>query len=682
MTNESRSPSLDIGRSTRSIAAILAAAVSSNEFLAATLSLAASLRVAHILALRRLPLFDGLILDSWMYDDWARRIAAGDWMGGGRAFYQDPLYPYFLAGMYIFFGRDLLLVRLVQSALGVATCGLVAVIGRRVSGRVVGHLAALFLAIYKPAIFQEGEVEKTALGVFLVTAALTLALGGSLGARLAAGACLGLATLTRGNLVLLAPLGALFFLTEPGPSSAGEGRADGVVPGWRQRLARRLYGHATQSALVFLIGFFVVLAPVVWRNHRVSGEWILTTSQAGAVFYTGNNPANTTGAFVNVPFVRSDPVYEEEDFRSMAETRLGRRLRSSEVSAYWFAEGWGHIAANPGFAARVTLKKFALFWSNLEVPDAWDMYHLARNSPVLALPLLGMGTLLPLALLGAVAGFRERREVRLLVGFVVVYSLSVIAFFVFSRYRLHVVPALTVLAASVVPWVGGIVRARDLRRGIPAALAAAAVTVFSFLGAAGARFQAANQVQSYINLAGLYQRQGDLTSAARLLGEALEKVPRNVTTLCELGRLHLSMGDLRRANEYLGLCVAANPWHPEAWLSLGQVYEASGRPAEAVQAYRKQLEILPGDVKSMRLLAEVELRTGSIGSAVERLKAIVGRRGEDPRLNLTLAVALLVAGRADEARAVLGHSAARGWPASREDVERERARLFGGAPRP
>ncbi len=682
MTDEPRSPSPIIGRSSRSIADILAAAVSSNEFLAATLSLAASLRVAHILALRRLPLFDGLILDSWVYDDVAQRIAAGDWMGGARAFYQDPLYSYFLAGMYVLFGRDLLLVRFVQAALGVATCGLVSAIGRRVGGRMVGHLAAFFLAIYKPAIFQEGEVEKTALGVFLVTAALNLALRESLGSRLAAGTCLGLATLTRGNLVLLVPLGALFFLTEPSPAPAGEGRADGVVLGWRQRLARRLRRPAAHSALVFLLGFFVVLAPVAWRNHRVSGEWILTTSQAGAVFYTGNNPANTSGAFANVPFVRSDPVYEEEDFRSMAETRLGRRLRSSEVSAYWFAEAWQHIAANPGFAARVTLKKLALFWSNLEVPDAWDMYHLARSSPVLALPLLGMGVLLPLALLGAIAGFRERREVRLLVGFVVVYSLSVIVFFVFSRYRLHVVPALTVLAASAVPWVAGIVRSRDLRRGIPAALTAAAVAVFSFMGAADARFRVANQVQSHINLAGLYQRRGDLTTAARLLGEALEKVPGNVPTLCELGRLHLSMGNLQQANEYLGLCVAANPWHPEAWLSLGQVYEAYGRPTEAVQAYRKQLEILPGDVKSMRLLAEVELRSGSTGSAVDRLKAIVGRRGEDPRLNLTLAVALLAAGRPDEARAVLEHSAARGWPASREDVERERARLFGGATRP
>jgi cytochrome c-type biogenesis protein CcmH/NrfG len=42
--------------------------------------------------------------------------------------------------------------------------------------------------------------------------------------------------------------------------------------------------------------------------------------------------------------------------------------------------------------------------------------------------------------------------------------------------------------------------------------------------------------------------------------------------------------------------VASNPSHPEAWLTLGQVYEASGMLAPAIQAYQRQLEILPGDV--------------------------------------------------------------------------------------
>ncbi len=682
MTDEPRSPGPIIDRPSRSIADILAGAVSSNEFLVATLSLAASLRVAHILALRRLPLFDGLILDSWVYDDVAQRIAAGNWMGGARAFYHDPLYSYFLAGMYLLFGRDLLLVRLVQAALGVATCGLVAAIGRRTAGSAVGNLAAFFFAIYKPAIFNEGEFEKTALGVFLVTAALALAMHASLGFRLSAGVALGLASLTRGNLLLLAPLGALYFLTEPRQAPADEACGNDLAVVRRKRLPLRLLGDPARSGVVFLLGVSAVLAPVAWRNHRVSGEWILTKADTGQAFYMGNNPANTSGGWQHLPFMRADASHEEADFLAMAEARLGRRLSPSEVSAYWFGEGWRHILSHPVFAAKVTLKKLALFWSDYEVPDAWDMYFLARYSPVLRLPLPGMGWLLPLALLGAIAGFRERREVRFLVGFVLTYSFAVIAFFVFSRFRLYVVPALAVLAAFAVPWLAAVLRARHVRRGLPVAVGTIAVIVFSFFGVRTFGVGRGENIQSFISLALLYQQKGDLAAAERLLAEALERVPKNAAPLCGLGLLHLRARHMLQANDYLSRCAAADPLYPDVWLFLGQVYDDFGQPAVAAQAYRKQLEILPGDGRAERLLAEAELRTGNVGNAASRLAGLVTRQGEDPRLNLTLAVALLAAGRPDEARAVLGRSAARGWPASREDVERERARLFGGTPRP
>jgi 4-amino-4-deoxy-L-arabinose transferase-like glycosyltransferase len=383
-------------------------------FLAAVLAVAALLRLGHIAALRPLPLFDGLILDSEAYDAWAQRIAVGDWLGGQRAYYMDPLYPYVLALVFTLFGHDLLVVRLLQAALGVATCALVAAIGRSVGGLAIGNLAALFLALYGPAVFQEAEIEKTALGVFLATAALALALARPAAwAWLLCGSALGLAALTRANALLLAPLLAayLFFAN----------------------------GRRWRPAAAFLLGLGLALAPVAARNRYVAGEWILTTSQAGPNFFTGNNPGNEIGTYMFMPFVRPHPAHEESDFRAAAEARAGRPLTSREVSSYWFGEALKHIAAHPAMAARVTLRKVALFWGDFEVPDGWDMNFLARYSWVLRLPLLGMASLLPLALLGAVTGFARERGVRLLVAYAALYSASVIAFFIFSRYRMHVV---------------------------------------------------------------------------------------------------------------------------------------------------------------------------------------------------------------------------------------------------
>src|SRR5262249_3878318 len=149
-------------------------------------------------------------LDHRYYDEWAQRILAGDWSGGTRPFWVDPLYAYFLAGLYAVFGRSLVVVRIVQAALGVWTCPLAGLLGRRVSGSVaLGTLPALLIAVFVPAVYYDGTLEKTTLCLVLFTGALVLFFDTSPRALVLSGVLMGLAVLTRGNLLLLVVLGAL-----------------------------------------------------------------------------------------------------------------------------------------------------------------------------------------------------------------------------------------------------------------------------------------------------------------------------------------------------------------------------------------------------------------------------------------------------------------------------------------
>lgn len=553
------------------------------------LLLAAVLRVAHIVALRPLPLFDGLMLDSQTYDEWAQRIAAGDWLGGDSAFYMDPLYPYALAVVYRGVGHSLLVVRLLQAALGVASCALVWAIGCRVGGKVVGVTAALLVALSRPLIFEGGEIEKTALGVFLVTASLTLSIRGSVASKLGAGMCLALAALTRGNLLLLAPLGALYFLVD-GPT-----------------------GRAGRNAAAFLLGVLLMLLPVLWRNHHVSGEWILTTSQMGTNFYTGNNPSNWSGTYSPVPFVRPAPRYEEKDFQAKAEAITGKRLTPREVSSFWFREALTHIVHDPGFAAAVWARKLTLFWSDLEVQDGWSMYFLTQFSPALRAAPITFGWLPPLAILGVIASFRRDRSVRLLTGYVGAYCLSLVAFFVFSRYRAYVVPPLAILAALGLRWLWDRVRRRDWRRLIPGALAAAGAGAFSFLGASTILgFGPEDYVMNYAHLADLYEAKGDFTAAEALLRQGLQRQPEAASVLCGLGSLYLKTDDPQRALSYFAHCLKANPYYLDGWFLLGQAHEALGNLDQARWCYEKQLSIQPGHQFAAMCLQNLSSRAHTI----------------------------------------------------------------------
>src|SRR5688500_6343636 len=134
---------------------------------------ALAVRLVHIWQIRPSPFFDTLLGDANGYDQWAQRLAAGDWIGSD-VFYQAPLYPYFLGLVYKIFGRDLLAVRIIQALIGSASCALLAMAGTRFFSRPVGVIAGLALALWAPAIFFDGLLQKSVLDVFFVCLALWL----------------------------------------------------------------------------------------------------------------------------------------------------------------------------------------------------------------------------------------------------------------------------------------------------------------------------------------------------------------------------------------------------------------------------------------------------------------------------------------------------------------------------
>lgn len=542
----------------------IASALASWWFFGAVLVACAGLRVWHLVALSDLPLFDHLIIDSDYFDRWAQHLAGGDWLDRERgAFFADPLYPYVLGVIYSVAGRSLVAVHVVHVGLGVGTCALVGLIGRRVAGPVAGGLAAAVVAFYRPAIFEEGEVEKTALGVFLVALSLYLLSRRSTRAIIGAGVALGLTTLARGNAVLLIPFACVFVA-----------RRDGL-----------------KAAAMLAAGAIVALSPALVRNRVVSGEWTPTaTTGGGQNLYLGHNPWNVTGEFRSPPWVRPQAGREEVDWRAEASRRSGRPLSSAESSTFWFREAVRYIAEDPARAAVVTAKKAVLLAADAELSDGWGIEFVARFSPPLRLPLLGMAFLFPLAVLGTAVSIR-RREMWPVVGCAAVYAGSLTLFFIFSRYRLFVLPAAAVLAGVALAWLidPRTPRARALAGlGGCVVLAWCSVQASSWVGLAPR-----DSSTNVANFAALYVDAGDLPAAERLLVAENAAHPGAPAVLCRLGEVQFRAGRALEAQSTLGACIRSHPTYPDAWYWLGVTYEALGMAPQAVMAYRQQLAIVP-----------------------------------------------------------------------------------------
>ena len=115
-------------------------------------------RLIYLLEIKDTHILSALMGDGELYDIWAQQIAGGDWLGD-RVFFQAPFYPYFLGVVYSVFGKNLLVLRLIQILLGSLACVLVADAGSRFFSKPIGWAAGLLLAVYPVAIFYDGLIQ-------------------------------------------------------------------------------------------------------------------------------------------------------------------------------------------------------------------------------------------------------------------------------------------------------------------------------------------------------------------------------------------------------------------------------------------------------------------------------------------------------------------------------------------
>jgi tetratricopeptide (TPR) repeat protein len=572
----------------------------------------AGLCSAHLYFLLPSPLLRYLTVDLEAYDLWARELAGGHWLGQG-VFYQDPLYPYLMGMVYALSGANVSHVLVIQVLCSAVTVGLVHRLASGLFDPRAGQLAAWLAAVYAPAVYYACKPEKACISMF----ALSLGLNWLFDARRRpsvlrwsrAGATLGLASLLRANVLLLVGFG-LGLLAFTNALTVG-------------RTAR------ARAAAGLVLGLSLVLLPVLVRNGVVGGDWILTTSQGGPNLYIGNNPENLNGSYMAPSFVRPSPRYEQEDFHRHAEHALGRKLLPSEASAFYVREVFFWAASDPVSFARLQAIKAQAFVNAYEIPDNWSLDFVRRYSPVLALPLLSFGLLLPPAALGtALVLFRGRRsrEQLLFVSLTLFYAASVIAFYIFSRYRFPIVFALQILAAHAVLELAGWTRAGRWKALLGGGLL---VLVSGALCHAPPRIDRDSELSHrHFNLAASYFTDGRFDEAEAHCREALELEPSNGLALFTLSRIAGLRGDLERERHLLLQAFQVRPGDEGIQVRMTWL---NARQSGLAEAERFAASLLRGRESYLlrRALVEIALEQRDPAAARSHLEWLLDRFPDD-----------------------------------------------------
>lgn len=540
------------------------------------------LRIWNLVQTAAVPTSYSLSGDSIGYFDWAKTIAAGNWVGD-IPFYQAPLYPYLLAILMKAFGAEILGIRLVQALFGTISIGLIGLAGRSFFGPTVGLLSAVLLAVYPPAIFYDGIIQKTSLASLLLCG--MLAALGSLKHRpnlffsSGVGVLLGLLTLTRENALLWIPLPLIWIAL------------GGLSVGPKQRAI---------LAAGYCAGLFLTLFPVAARNAYVGGEWSPTTFQSGPNFYIGNN-LDANGIYQPLVPGHETPMYERADAERLAEEAEGRPLTSREVSGFWMGLAMDDIRAAPARWVSLMAIKVLMVINRYEVPDVESMQVYQRFSVPLRVlrRVWHFGILCPLAIMGIALSWRDRRQHWL----VYLLSLSMIAavalFFILGRYRYPLVPLLIPFAAHALLALWNVWRKREFREMAWPVSLAVVVGIVCHL-------------------------------------PIHDKVTLEASSLMNQGAAAGQAGNFAPSIEWLYQAIQMQPEMPEAYFNLGRALSLNGRYSEAVAAFQEAQRQAPDMVMLDFQLAQTLETLGDRDGALRHYQRAAELEPQDERARLAI----------------------------------------------
>ena len=613
------------------------------------------------------PLFRFPVVDAQYHDEWARRMAAGDWLGHGPDdVFKPPLYPGFLAVMYSVFGRSIWLIQWLQHILGAFSCVFIAILGGRLVGRRAGIVAGLLAAGFAPYVFFELQLLTPALSLFLNLAAIILVLpswkGQCYGRLLAAGLLLGLSAGVRPDVVVPASLVLLYLVFE-----------NRHMP--NRQLAVRV------SCL--LVGGLVIILPIIVRNYHLTGQFIPVSSNSGINLYVGNS-ADSDG-------ISSVPVGLRWE-RLICRVPQDVLEKPANASRWWAEAARDEIMADPAAALSRLGRKALAFFNRREFRNNICYHFMQRVCRPLRVSPFQLALIFPLAVCGLVRLWCSgspmlRRTSALCMLWVAGYWAVGVAFFVTARFRLPatsflILPAAWALADSV-----GAVRQRQWRT-LAACVAVTLgagvicwpqwfgapeggwvrdnVNLSSSLSSAGEQGKAMEACRRAIEieardpdahfLLGRMLLPGDPSNALKHFDLAHKRIPDSPSLLLAIGQVYLQIGDLSQGRqmlqELLNLSGEINMWPKRAAWATSYILMAEIEPLQAEEHWEKAWSIDPGTTAEAAFLQHRELPR-----VLETFQAQATEKPWDWYSRANLGMALLESGRADEAVEVLNKAA-------------------------
>jgi 4-amino-4-deoxy-L-arabinose transferase-like glycosyltransferase len=371
--------------------------------------------------------------DDFSYDNIAHRLVTNH---SYENTWFPPGYPLFLALIYSIFDRNFIVVRIIQAFLGVVTCFITYLLGKKTFNENIGLLAAFLLSCYPGHLYMSWRLmpEIAYILVIAISILVTISLLEEPTNFYAAilGLLLGFSNLLKSNLIIFPVILVIFLGVKFWPP--------------RKKLVSLVILLITSFLLVTLAG------PIV--NLMRLGKIVLLPTNAGHTLWWSNNP------LANGYFIKAEQHIEgrtfikqygfEEKLQEANEIQKDRIYR--QIAVLW-------IRDNPQKFFALCLKKLNNAFGFFPQAVVFEGNRLAKLGHILS-----FWFIFPFALGGIISSLYLRQPCAAYYAILISYTLMVLIFYGTPRFTLIIIPYLLIFASyAILACYSWLSRSRNIR---------------------------------------------------------------------------------------------------------------------------------------------------------------------------------------------------------------------------
>jgi tetratricopeptide (TPR) repeat protein len=578
------------------------------------------------------PSFTAPTVDSATYNNMARTLAQRGRISD-EFFWQPFFYPVFLSAVYYLNDNSIVWAKIIQSLLGAVTCTMVFLLGRKFLSNSLALLAALTAALYAPLFFFDTELLASGWASFwavvLVLLFIETAEKNTQQLFVILGISGGLSVITRPTFLPFFIFGCLWL----------------AIVTFRKRTK---YTKFVLNMAVLFIGFAFITIPVSLLNQRTTGHFGFMPASGGINFYIGNNPDIDKT-------LTARPGWGWEELTTLPQ-------RNGVKTDMWAEQDWFYnkviefIKEHPLLYLKGLAYKSLQLVSSREIPRNVEIYLFSRWSALLKVLCFKIkdfgfpfGVLLPLSVFGLLTNWRKTPAPLKL--FLFFYSLSIVLVFVTARYRVTLIPVMTLPAVLGADTIVGLLLSRKLIKLVITGIFITGICILSSapgpfpeelpnynaelyanVGTAlldRQEYQKAktslekaisldpNDGMAQANLATAMWKTGDIEQALEHCRIALQEKPDSPEVLNNMGAIIVGTGQYEQAIEYYGKALQINPYRASTYNNLGNVLCLLDKFPQAIQSYRRAIELAPKRARYYYNLAQAYFELPDMDKATE-----------------------------------------------------------------